>query len=275
MLRDTVPSMSCSRVHPLPVAAIAFLLFLPAFCFAQTNCEEGSSPLHADQKPRIAVDDVIRKFSANDTSNKEARTHYSYTEDVTVQTLDGKSVDGEYKTVTNVTMDANGKAVRADAVPPQNSLRRLSVTEEDLNDIRSRVPFMLTTAELPQYKVTYAGTQHVDEIDAYVFDVSPLKLESNHRYFQGRLWVDDHDLQIVKACGNTVPDTPDNQSPKFVTYREQIDGRYWFPTYARADDVLHFSNTDVHLREIVKYTKYKPSGTNSSGPASAPTAQTK
>jgi hypothetical protein len=274
MLRDTVPNMSYPWVLTPRVAAVVLLLLLPAFCFAQTNCEEGNSSLNANQKPQIAVEELIRKFSANDASNKEARTHYSYTEDVTVQTLDGKNVDGEYRTVTNVTLDASGKAVRTDAVPPQNSLRRLSVTEEDLNDLRGRVPFMLTTAELPQYKVTYAGTQHVDEIDAYVFDVSPLKLEAGNRYFQGRIWVEDHNLQIVKACGNTVPDTPDNQSPKFVTYREQIDGRYWFPTYARADDVLHFSNTDVHLREIVKYTKYK-SGPNSGMPSGTPTAQAK
>jgi hypothetical protein len=45
-----------------------------------------------------------------------------------------------------------------------------------------------------------------------------------------------------------------------VTYREQIDGQYWFPTYTRADDDLHFKSGDVHIREIIKYTNYKRFG---------------
>ena len=32
----------------------------------------------------------------------------------------------------------------------------------------------------------------------------------------------------------------DNQFPNFETYREQIDGKYWFPTYTHANDTLHF-----------------------------------
>ena len=76
--------------------------------------------------------------------------------------------------------------------------------------------------------------------------------------------MDNHDFQIVKTCGKNVPDVRnkknENLSPKFVTYREQVDGQYWFPTYTRADDQLHFSNGDIHIREIVKYTKYKRFG---------------
>jgi hypothetical protein len=84
------------------------------------------------------------------------------------------------------------------------------------------------------------------------------------RFFQGRIWVDNRDFQIVKTCGKNVPDIhkkdSENLTPKFVTYREQIDGQYWFPTYTRADDDLHFRNGDVRIREIVKYTNYKRFG---------------
>jgi len=46
--------------------------------------------------------------------------------------------------------------------------------------------------------------------------------------------------------------------PKFETYREQIDGKYWFPTYTHADDTLHFKNLDnVRMRMTVKYQDYK------------------
>jgi len=129
--------------------------------------------------------------------------------------------------------------------------------------------FVLTTSDLPQYNLLYVGQQHQDEIDTYVFDIAPKTIVKGQRYFQGRIWVDNHDLQIVKSCGKTVPDTiatkkkknaQENLSPKFVTYREQIDGQYWFPTYIRADDVLHFNVGDVHMREIIKLTNYKRFG---------------
>ena len=44
--------------------------------------------------------------------------------------------------------------------------------------------------------------------------------------------MDDRDLQIVKTYGKGVgllKKNEDNQFPKFETYREQIDGKYWFP----------------------------------------------
>jgi hypothetical protein len=126
---------------------------------------------------------------------------------------------------------------------------------------------VLTTEDLPLYDVLYVGQQHVDEIETYVFDMAPKRIEKGQRYFQGRIWVDNHDFQIVKTCGRSVPDLhakkkndQENLTPKFVTYREQIDGQYWFPTYTRADDELHFKNGDIHIREIIKYTNYKRFG---------------
>jgi hypothetical protein len=140
------------------------------------------------------------------------------------------------------------------------------MTKEDWDDFRHRLPFVLTTQDLPEYKVDYVGQQHVDELDTYVFDVAPKKIEKDKRYFDGRIWVDNRDLQIVKTCGRNVPDIhkrgSENLTPKFVTYREQIDGQYWFPTYTKADDMLNFSSGPVHVREILKYTNYKRFGVN-------------
>ena len=86
-------------------------------------------------------------------------------------------------------------------------------------------------------------------------------LEKGERYFEGQIWVDDRDLQIVKTYGKGVgilKKNSDQAFPKFETYREQIDGKYWFPTYTRAVDTLHFKNGDsVPIRETVKYQDYK------------------
>jgi hypothetical protein len=119
---------------------------------------------------------------------------------------------------------------------------------------------------LPKYDIIYVGQQKVDELDTYVFDVAPKHYDKNGgpRFFQGRIWVDNRDFQIVKTCGKNVPDihkkNSENLTPKFVTYREQIDGEYWFPTYTKADDYLRFQTGDVHVREVVKYSNYKRFG---------------
>jgi hypothetical protein len=147
------------------------------------------------------------------------------------------------------------------------------LTREDYEDFRTKIAFVLTTSDLPHYNLLYVGQQHVDEIDGYVFDIAPKTLEKGQRYFQGRVWVDQKDLQIVKSCGKAVPETvanpkkkknvDENLSPTFVTYREQIDGEFWFPTYVRADETLHFRLNDVHMREIIKLTNYKRFGAKS------------
>jgi len=49
----------------------------------------------------------------------------------------------------------------------------------------------------------------------------------------------------------------DQQFPKFETYREQIDGKYWFPTYTIANSTLHFKDASPRIRLSVKYEDYK------------------
>jgi hypothetical protein len=124
------------------------------------------------------------------------------------------------------------------------------------------MPLLLTTEVLPQYKLIYGGKQRVDDLDTYMFHVEPKK--EDRRYFQGRIWVDGQDFQIVKVCGKSGPEKmrvkkhrqPDLR-PTFVTYRQQVDGQYWFPAYTRSDETLEFPRGAVHVREIVKYTDYK------------------
>lgn len=239
-------------------------LLSPPVLAAQTNCEDGAAPLNRAQPQGITPQEIIQTFAAKEAIFKQARDNYTYARDVTVQTLSGSAVDGEFREVAEITYDNKGNRVETVTFAPMSTLSRVTMTKQDFDDIRNRMIFVLNTEDLPQYNVLYAGIQHLDEIDAYIFDVAPKKMENGRRYFQGRVWVDDHDLQIVKTCGKSVPEGRENNhesfSATFVTYREQIDGQYWFPTYARADDTLHFTSGDVHIREIVKYTKYKRFG---------------
>ena len=234
---------------------------------------EGAGPLDVAQPKGIAVQEIIQKFTAKEDEFKQARDQYTWTEDVKYQQLDGQSVVGEFRQVSDIVYDDRGRRLESVKFAPQASLY---ITKEDIDDLRKRTAFSLTTEELPKYQVMYVGQQKVDELQTYVFDVAPKTIEKGQRYFQGRIWVDNQDLQIVKTYGKGVPDIGRNLSPKrkkkhpedeqlfphFVTYREQIDGKYWFPTYSKADEVLHFSLSDAHVKAVVKYTNYKRFGSD-------------
>jgi len=257
--------MKCPRLA-LSACVSLLAVLLPLALAAQTNCDAGNGPLRSAPPQAISVQELVQKFAGQEEVFKDARNHYAYTQDVTVQTLDGDTVSGEFRETTDVLYDDQGRRVEKVTYAPQNTLKGISITKEDYDDFRNRLPFVLTTQDLSQYNISYVGQQHVDEIDTYVFDVAPKKVDKDGgpRFFQGRIWVDNRDFQIVKTCGKNVPDIhkkdSENLTPKFVTYREQIDGQYWFPTYTRADDDLHFRNGDVRIREIVKYTNYKRFG---------------
>jgi hypothetical protein len=247
------------------------LLFVPAAVFAQTNCEEGAGPLNPAQPAGITPEEIIQKFSAQESFFKQQLMHYTYARDIKVETLDGDIVTGVFRQVSNIRWD-RGKMMEYLTFAPQPTLRGISMSKEDFDDI-NRSPFVLTTEGLHQYNLLYDGQQKVDELQTYVFEVAPKKIEKDQRYFQGRVWVEKKELQVVKSCGKMVPDSlaqptrkkkkkkqqdqDENISPTVVTYREQIDGKYWFPTYVRSDETIHFAINDAHIREIIKYTDYK------------------
>ncbi len=250
------------RFRSFVLAAMAALLFIIVPAFA----DQGEGPLNPAEPTGITSDEIIKKFATKEKVFKQARDNYTYRQSVTVETLDGDTVDGDYRIVTDILFDDKGRRIENVVFAPQPTLTRIGMTREDTDDIQNRLPFVLTSDELPEYSILYVGQQKEDELDTYVFDVAPKQMEKNKRYFQGRIWVDNHDFQIVKTYGKNVPDIhkgQENLFPKFTTYREQIDSQYWFPTYTYTDDTLHFKNQDVHIRQIVKYTNYKRFGSKS------------
>jgi len=242
------------------------VLMLPAVW-----ADEG--PLENTQPQNITGDEIIQRFAAKEKEFKTARDQYTYRQSVKVQVIDGSTVNGEYQQVFDVIFDDQGRRIENVVFAPQSTLDSagLSMDAGDFEDIRQRLPFVLTSDELPEYNILYVGQQQEDELHCYVFDIAPKQIVGKKRYFQGRIWVDDHDFQIVKTYGKTVPDInagrkkgkDEHLYPKFTTWREQVDGTYWFPTYTKADDMLHFSTGDIHIREIVKYENYKRFGSKS------------
>jgi hypothetical protein len=223
--------------------------------------------------PDIPVPEIIKKFGDRELEFKKERDNYTYTQTFVVQTIDfdGRA-DGEYRMTSDILFTPDGRRYEKVVSAPQPTLERISLSQQDLDDLEHVQPFVLTSDELPKYDVNYSGREQLDELGTYVFDVKPKKIEKNQRYFQGRIWVDDRDLNIVKSDGKAVPDIikkgNENIFPRFETFRENIEGHYWFPTYTRSDDELHFSTGAIHMRMTVRYANYKRFGaTIKIGPA--------
>jgi hypothetical protein len=217
----------------------------------------------ADNKPDVNPSEIIEKFAAKETEFSQARNNYTYRQTVKLEELDsgGNFTGGAWNLVEDIIFSPEGKRMEKVVYAPVPNLQHILLTPEDEQDLRNVQPFVLTSSEISDYDINYLGREKVDEVGTYSFSVKPKKLVQGKRYFEGQIWVDDRDLQIVKTYGKgvgVIRKSSDNQFPKFETYREQIDGKYWFPTYTRADDTLHFKNGDaVHIRMIVKYQDYK------------------
>jgi len=220
----------------------------------------------------VAPEQIVKEFAAKESEFQKALNNYTYRRTAKVQTVDDDTnkVDGEYYEVDDVIFDPSGARMEKVVFAPENTLTRVMMSPSDLQDIQRGYPFVLTAEEIGQYDVKYVGKQKVDEVDCYVFDVSPKVIEKKKRYLLGRIWVDSTDLQIVVTNGRMVPDDTRKGSedlhPPFMTWRAQVDGHYWFPVYTKGEGVLHFSGgsgyigQDVHMRDVIKYSDYKRFG---------------
>ena len=209
------------------------------------------------------IDRILKKVTANEADFRAALNDYVFTRDAIVSTVGiGGNITGVYHRTSFMTFTQDGSRFEKILFFPVPTLTEISVSPEDLEDLGGVSPFALEPSAFPLYNITYVGMEHIDELDLYVFDVAPKVMpdpkKTKLRLFSGRIWVDKDELMIVKSKGKAVPETKQNKFPIVETFRENIDGKYWFPTYVYADDHLVFNGGDVHhIRMKVKYTDYK------------------
>jgi len=233
---------------------------------AKKNASGQETPSHiTNEPPGVPVQEIIQKFTEHEEEFRKERDNFTYTQIFVFQELDEDDrPDGEYRLTSDILFTPAGKRYEKVLEAPSPSLKRISMSQQDFDDIEKVWPLVLTPSDLPKYDVKYVGREQVDEVSTYVFDIAPLKLEKGQRYFQGRVWVEDKDLQIVKTHGKAtglLKKKEDQAFPMFETFRENIEGHYWFPTYTRADDYLRFKTSQaVHIRLSVRYQNYKRFG---------------
>jgi hypothetical protein len=222
--------------------------------------------------PQLPPEEIINRFTKKESELREIWKEYAYVQESKLQVVGpADTISGEFFQVSEFVFNDAGARIERIVKAPPSTLDQagLTMTAEDKNALVNLQPFALAAEELPNYFVSYVGKEKVDELNTYVFDVIP-KVMSNKKelerlrkqkiegkFFQGKIWVDDQDLQIVKTAGKTVPEFG-QRFPKFETYRENIDERFWLPTYTYGDDVLEFDRGGrVHVRMVVRYKNYR------------------
>ena len=207
------------------------------------------------------IDRIVKNFTTKEGEFREALKSYIYNRNATIQTIGmGGQVSGVYRRDSFMAIDEKGNRAEKILFFPMPTIKEITVSPEDIEDLGGVNPFAIEPSKVDLYNFSYVGKQKIDELNLYVFDVTPKVMptaKSKIRLFSGRVWVDDHDIQIVKSKGKAVPETKTSRYPVVETWRVNIEGKYWFPAYSSSDDELVFdSGQAVKMKIRVNYKNY-------------------
>jgi hypothetical protein len=275
---------------------VTFLLaMLPFGLAASANAQSNKGPLVPPPKyestrvsneprpaaPPIPEEEIVKKFAANEDVMKKQYDAYTFSQTIRVEEMTDPG--GKFTATGEVSFKPDGQRYMRVTKPPESDLKITNFSLEDVRTIASLPLFVLTTEEIGNYTFKYAGQDKLDDLNTYVFQVTPKQISRTRRFFQGVVWIDDHDYAIVKSFGKFVSEIPGSGSKlpfsMFETYRENFQNKYWLPTYTRSDDSIPGpSNSELPLRLVIHSTNFRltPLGaipeTPSPTPAAAPTA---
>ncbi|MEP6925209.1 MAG: hypothetical protein ABI954_12145, partial [Pyrinomonadaceae bacterium] len=242
--------------------ALAVLLLTGLNAAAQQDLGAEKSNIVKANLSQAEIDKIVAAFSAKEGQYRQALNQYGFRREATIQTIGfGGQVSGEYRRDSQFTFGDDGRRYEKVLFAPLPTIKELQITTEDIEDLGGVNQFALEASKINQYSFTFLGKEKIDELNLYVFDVAPKVMPDpkkiQDRYFQGRIWVDDQDLQIVKSKGKGVPEGK-QRFPVVETYRENIDTKYWFPTYSYANQDLVFETGQVvHFKMKLKFSDYK------------------
>jgi hypothetical protein len=257
----------------------AALLVCAAACASGVRAQESSAPLapppehdvkrlgntpEPPEPPSLPPDEIIKKFAAKEDEFVAARPTYGARKTIRIDEYDPKGqLSGQFVMVTETTRMPDGRVVNKTIEHPQSTLHVFALQPEDVKELERIPQFPMNSAQLSKYDLKYIGQETVDEIDTYIFKVTPKIVDRAHAYLDGIVWVDTKYLEVVKTYGkwvNELGDVKFAQLPftTFETYRENVDGKYWFPNYERADETLHLKDGNFPVRLVIKWSNFKP-----------------
>lgn len=98
------------------------------------------------------------------------------------------------------------------------------------------------------YQMKYIRQQFLGEVRTLVFDVQPLNHDQTR--FQGRIWVEDQDYNIVRINGTYGPNTEAKFYLHFDTWRMNLQPGVWLPAYVYTEetDAQRFSDRKLAMK---------------------------
>jgi hypothetical protein len=205
----------------------------------------------------------LAKLVAHRESETETeRNEYMYRQTVTIDELDGHgAARGQYREVRDIIFSPKHERTEEEIGKAEKGLKYLILTDEDFRDIRDIQPLVLTEDRLWNYETKFRGDETMDGMDCWVLQVRPRQILQGQRFFDGLIWADKKDYNIVRMEGQAVPQIrttkTENLFPRFTTIRKPVDGKHWFPVYTYADDTLQFRTGPQRIRLRIAYSNYK------------------
>ena len=246
-----------------------FLFALTVFCLSAFGASaQTSSNIVKGNLNQAEIDRIIASFTKNEGNFRQALNYYAFNRNATIQTVGmGGQITGSYRRDSFLTFKDDGTRVEKILFSPVSTLQEVTISAEDIDNLGGINPFAIEPSAVSNYNFAYIGKEKIDELNLHVFEVTPKTLpnprKSDQKYFSGRIWVDDTDLMIVKSKGKAVPEGKNRSGqeqrfPVMETWRESVDGKYWFPSFSSDDDELVFdSGHSVKMKIRVKYTNYR------------------
>jgi hypothetical protein len=293
--------MSGSPKPPVAIDPNKFMVLVVLLCtVSSVNLlaqEQGPGPLtpppehsvkrvigvaEPEAPPSLPPAQIIKAFSQKEEEYFAARPQFAYRKTIRIQEFapDG-SPAGEYTATYDAARTSDGKLYEKAIAAPQSTLEYLQLEPEEVQQLFRIPAYPVLASQLAKYSLQFLGSERVDEVDCYIFQVKPKTLDRQHPYFDGIIWVDQKYLEVVKTYGKWVTDLGEIHPPTlpftmFETYRENVEGKYWFPNYTRSESFVKLKDRDVPIRFTVKWTNFKPYGPVSAAPPpSAPPTSTK
>jgi hypothetical protein len=211
---------------------------------------------------------LAKLVAHRETETETERNEYTYRQNVTLDELDDHGgARGQYRETRDVIFSPQHDRTEQMVGNASSALKHLILTEEDFQDIRNIQPLVLTEDRLWNYETKFRGEETMDEVDCWVLQVRPRQILQGQRFFDGMIWVDKKDYNIVRMEGQAVPQIrttkAENLFPRFTTIRKPLDGKHWFPVYTYADDNLQFRTGPQRIRLRIAYSNYKRFGAES------------
>src|SRR5262249_40785314 len=222
------PQMRGGYMRKILLASGAAALILTSLLYASAkirpaNSDDSARSIAASAQkagPKLPPEEIISRLTKKESELREIWKEYAYVQESKLQFLGpADTISGEFSQVSEFVFNDAGARIERILKAPPSTLDQagLTMTAEDKNALVNLQPFALTAEELPNYFVSYVGKEKVDELNTFVFDVIPRVMSNKKeleklrrqkiegKFLQGKIWVDDQDLQIVKTAGKTVP----------------------------------------------------------------------